>query len=374
VGYHMSRGLKPCCSCSVSGEISRRIRLLDRFLACGPGIAAAEIPRVQAPVQPANLRCTAAVIGLTSGWRVFVAGVRVPDAKLVTIIAAQTNGSCSRCQEDALEALRLELEATAQQIALARALDRKGALAVLPQHPTGCLHVMAEFVGYKPHVPEPREGVRLVPVVGAHRPVDGPGGRAIVSRRIPLAEPSARCLDRAAVRLHPRSAELYSARGERLGKALHQAADQLLPVPGQLGILQRWFRRTHLDGAGGPYGTKVYGIDAVLLQRCVGLTGRLAVARLRRRSRYGRLGGRSRARSGGGRRRASWCRWLYPWYPAARRATTAECCEDQSQNQQASNAWNQPTFCRVTVPPRTPQRIVPGLRRLVRRMRHGNRA
>ena len=31
------------------------------------------------------------------------------------------------------------------------------------------------------------------------------------------------------------------------------------------------------------------------------LTGRLAVAGLRRRSRHGRLGGRSRARSGGGR-------------------------------------------------------------------------
>jgi hypothetical protein len=139
--------------------------------------------------------------------------------------------------------------------------------------------------------------------------------------------------------------------------------------------LQRWFRRTHLDRAGRPYGTKVYGIDAVLLQRCVGLTGRLAVARLRGRSRYGRLSGRSRARSGRGRRRARCCRRLYTWYPAARRATTAECCEDQSQNQQASNAWSQPTSCpRVTVPPRAPPRIVPGLRRLVRRMRHGNRA
>jgi hypothetical protein len=101
----------------------------------------------------------------------------------------------------------------------------------------------------------------------------------------------------------------------------------------------------------------------------------LAVARLRRRSRQGRLGGRSGARSGCGWRGSAWFRRLYPWYPSTGRATTAECCENQPQNKHAPSAWNQPTRCpHVAVPPHAPQRIVPGLRRVVRRMRHGNRA
>ena len=100
--------------------------------------------------------------------------------------------------------MRLELQATAQQIPLAPALGRKGALAILAEHATGRLHMMAEFVSDKSQIPEPSEGVRLVAVVTAHRPVDGPGGRAVVRRRIPLAEPSARRLDRVAVRLHLR--------------------------------------------------------------------------------------------------------------------------------------------------------------------------
>jgi hypothetical protein len=101
----------------------------------------------------------------------------------------------------------------------------------------------------------------------------------------------------------------------------------------------------------------------------------LAVARLRRRSGQRRLGGRSGARAGRGWSGSGWFWRLYPWYPAARGATTAECCEDQSQNQQAPSAWNQPIPCpHVAVPPQGPPRIVPGLRRLIRRMRHGNRA
>ena len=59
------------------------------------------------------------MVGLTTLRRVLVAGIGVPKSELVAVAAAESDRSGGHSQEDALETLRLEFEATAEQIPLA---------------------------------------------------------------------------------------------------------------------------------------------------------------------------------------------------------------------------------------------------------------
>ena len=222
------------------GEAEGRIYLTDFFLA----VQVLQRPKSAESRPRLSQRICAALLPW-SGLRL-VGGssspvIGVPDPELVAVVAAESDRSGRRSQEDALEALRLEFEAAAEQIPFAAAFRGVRALPILAEHAACSLQVMAEFVSDKADVPESRVRVRLGAVVTGRRPVDRLGNRAVVGRGTILAEPSARSLDGVAVSLDLRCGQVDAICGQRLGKGLDQAPTSRLPYEARLESLSGGF-------------------------------------------------------------------------------------------------------------------------------------
>ncbi len=160
---------------------------------------------------------------------------------------------------------------------------------------------MPKFVSHQSDIAESRVRVRLAAVVTSRRPVDRSANRAVVGRGVLLAESSARSLDGVAVDLDLRRGQFDAVRGQRLGKGLHQAADQLFPVRGEAGIFERRLWRPDLHCAGDTATAEINSVDAVLCERPVQP---------------------GRGLAGAGSRRAGWLRWRRNCCRTCRRRTS----------------------------------------------------
>src|SRR4051794_21207611 len=90
----------------------------DRLRTCRPGVARTEVAGVEAALEPLELRLGRPMVRLAVLRGVLVAGVGVPRLQLGPVLVGDVELLARHVQEHALEALRLQLEAPAEGVAL----------------------------------------------------------------------------------------------------------------------------------------------------------------------------------------------------------------------------------------------------------------